>query len=244
MKRIITAAAILLITLVPQSCTKYLTREDLDKMTERTFYLLPVESAFRVPASIDSWKAMEERIGEAVAKGVKEMDPVKVKESLEKRYGITVDISLFEKAKTDEKESVRYYRALKDPNATGSSSFAGTLSPGYKGYMESDLFYDIKETRKTKSHIIINHESNIEGNNIKTVITVRIIAIEGDKKRELRLTRSLYIPFSVNSGFIGSVPADYEQISKSLSGITGFRYNDAADWKYSEAECPYLDGSM
>ena len=245
MKRILTVIFTLVTaSFVLYSCVKVYTREDFDKMKDRTFYLLPVESVFMVPDSIEIWKKIEVNIGDSVVKGVKEMDPVRIKDSLEKRYGITVDISLFEKARTDEKESQRYFRALKDANSTGSSSFSGILTPGYNGYKDSDLYLEVDNIRKTKSHIVIGHSTIVEGNNIKTSIIIKITAIDGDSKGEVKLGRTFIISTQGSSGFTGTDAVDYGRIYKSLSDFTGYRYNDFNNWSYSEASCPYLDGSM
>ena len=98
MKRIFIRLLVTAITaLMLYSCAKVYTREDFDKMTDKTFYLLPVESSFLVPVSISSWRKAEENIGVSVVNGVKELDVQKFKESIEKRYGIIVDVSIFRK---------------------------------------------------------------------------------------------------------------------------------------------------
>jgi len=191
-----------------------------------------------VPASMDDWKSIEKKIGDAVLRGVKEMDPLKIKESLEIRYGITVDTTLFDRARTDEKDSLRYFRALQDANATGSSSFAGILSSGYDGYKDSDIYVEIENIKKTRSHIIIGHITTVEGNDVKTAVTVIIKAVENDKTGQAKLGRSISMKTSA------AVPDEFEHVYKSLSGFTQYRYNDYDNWKMSENDCPYLDGTM
>jgi len=185
-KLILTAIAALML----YSCTKFYTRDDFDKMSDKTFYLLPVESTFLVPSSIISWREIEENIGKSVAGGVKELDVQKFRECIEKRYGIIVDVTYFEKARTDAAESIKYFKALKMANATGSSSFTALLSSGYNGYLDSGLYIEIEEIKKTKPCIIISHDTSLDEKEITTNIKVSILTND-ENKGSVKLGRSM-----------------------------------------------------
>ena len=87
----------------------------------------------------------------------------------------------FEKARTDAVESIKYFRALKDPNATGSSLSTAVLSSGYNGYLDSSLYLEIEEIKKNKPCIIISHDTLIDDNKIKTNIKISILANDVNK---------------------------------------------------------------
>jgi len=225
------------------SCTKAYTREDLDKMTDRTFYLLPVESTYLVPVSIDSWKEIEGNIGNSVVKGVKELDIQKFKESIEKRYGIIVDVSYFEKARTDAAESIKYFKALKDPNATGSNTYTAILSSGYNGYLDSPFYLEIEEIKKNKPCIIISHNTSIDGNEIKTDIKVSIVTNDANKGA-LKLARSVCSTIRSGGDILDSSTIKYDEIYKALSKITEYKYMEDDGWGLSRSNYLYLDGTM
>ena len=225
------------------SCTKAYTREDFDKMADKTFYLLPVESTFLVPSSIISWREIEEKIGKAVVDGVRELDVQKFKESIEKRYGIIVDITYFEKARTDAAESIKYFKALKTANATGSGSFTAMLSSGYSGYLDSTLYTEIEEIKKTKPCIIISHNTSIDEKDIKTKIKISIMANDADKGT-VRLGRTTGGAIRSGGDSIDAGAIGYDEIYKALSKITEYKYIDDGDWGLSRSNYFYLDGSM
>jgi hypothetical protein len=244
MKRIYAkVAAAMFAALMLYSCTKVYTRDDLDRMSDKTFYLLPVESTFMVPASIDTWQKVEEKIGISVVKGVKELDVQKFKESIEKRYGIIVDISYFEKARTDAVESIKYFRALKDANASGSSSFTSILSSGYNGYLDSGLYTEIEEIKKTKPCIIISHDTSVNEKDIKTNIKV-ILLTNDENKGTITLTRSMWWTAHRSGDVFDTNSVKYDEIYKALSRITEYRYTNYSGWGLSGGSDSFLDGTM
>lgn len=235
------AASIL--PLVIYSCAKVYTREDFEKMPDKTFYLLPVESTFMVPASIDTWQKVEENIGISVVKGVKELDVQKFKDSIEKRYGIIVDISYFEKARTDAVESIKYFRALKDANASGSSSLTSIFSSGYNGYLDSGLYTEIEEIKKTKPCIIISHDTSVNEKDIKT--NIRVILLTNDEnKGTITLTRSMWWIAHRSGDVFDMDSIKYDEIYKALSRITEYRYTNYSGCGLSGGSDNFLDGTM
>lgn|GEM_PF-3398783 len=234
--------AAVILPLIIYSCTKVYTREDFEKMPDRTFYLLPVESTFMVPASINSWRKIEENIGQAVVNGVKEMDVQKFRESIEKRYGIIVDIEYFEKARIDETESIKYYRALKDANATGSGSFTAILSTSYRGYLDSGLYTEVEEIKKTKPCVIISHNTVIDEKNIKTGITISLHANDPDKGT-VRIGRSMIWARTSGEENLDARDVNYKAIYDSLSKITEYKYRTYDGKWFSSGDSMFLDGS-
>ncbi|HQO39531.1 MAG TPA: hypothetical protein PK986_03585 [Spirochaetota bacterium] len=235
--------AAIILPLIVFSCAKVYTREDFEKMPDRTFYLLPVESTFMVPASINTWKKIEENIGQAVVNGVKEMDVQRFRESIEKRYGIIVDITYFEKARLDEAESIKYYRALKDANATGSGSFTAVLSTGYRGYLDSGLYTQVEEIKKTRPCIIISHDTVIDEKNIRTGITISLYANDPDKGTA-RIGRSMTWSNTAGEENFDVRDVDYKAIYDGLSKITEYKYRIYGGTVFSSGDSMFLDGSM
>lgn len=244
MKRIILTLIIPAVAAINfNSCSKIYTREDYDKMTDKTFYLLPLESTFKVPAEIASWREFEENISTSVIKGVKELDVLKFKESVEKRYGIIVDTSYFEKARSDPNESIKYFRALKYANATGSNSFTAIMSTGYDGYLDSLLYTEIAEIKKTKPCIIISHDTVIEGKDINTEIKISLFAND-ESRGTTKLSRSMSWILYGTDGVYDVRSIDYKAIYEALSKITEYKYNEYTGFKLSGKNSLFLDGSM
>ena len=233
---------LIILPCVCYACTKVYTRDDFNTMEGKTFYLLPVESSFMVPASLFSWRKVEENISGSVIKGVKEFDVIKFKECVEKGYGISVDTTYFERARSDENDSKLYFRALKDANATGSRSFTAILSTGYNGYVDSALYTEIDEIKKNKPCIIISHDTTIDDNEVKSRIRISLL-VNDENNGELTLGRSMSWRRSGTDETFDVKSIDYNAIYEGLVKITEYRYNNVSGWGLSGGESCYLDGS-
>ena len=98
------------------SCTKGYVKEDFDKLQDKTFYLLPMSANNFVPPKFENSAMLKANLDKSVINGIKDMNVQKLKEGLEKRYGIKVDTTYFDKARKDPATSALYFEAIKNKN--------------------------------------------------------------------------------------------------------------------------------
>jgi len=225
---------IVLIMLSFLSCAKSFTKEDFDKMPDKTFYLMPMQSIILVGGMEDQVKIMD-RVADEVIKGVKAMDVNKIASSLEKRYGIKVDTSYFEKVRKDETISKNYFEAIRNKK----TEKRGMWEDKYTG---SDFYKEISKINDSKSTIIISHDTRATTEGAYTTIKITLMANSPASKGQTFLGRLFSGGRTGDGGFISTGVINYTAIYESIAKMADFKYREGGT--NTQLQVFYIDGSM
>lgn len=218
------------------SCTKGYVKEDFDKLQDKTFYLLPMSANNFVPPKFENSAMLKANLDKSVINGIKDMNVQKLKEGLEKRYGIKVDTTYFDKARKDPATSALYFEAIKN------NSLNPHWTNTYTGYTDSEFYKEIEKIKKTKSYIYIFNQTLVQGDNASTSNTISIYVVKnGSIEGQAGLANTFKHGRSGDGGFFSTGVVEFTTVYNYIRNMADYKFMDTSmSFNFEETS---LDGS-